>query len=76
MTQARVVNGVVIHPAVTIERVIDGVEREMDTLDNPGFCIACGEEADGCEPDARQYECSYCGERAVYGAAELLIYLG
>jgi len=74
--KARVVNGVVIHPSVTIERVIDGVHRQMETLDNPGFCIACGEDADGCEPDARMYTCEYCDEKAVYGAAELLLYLG
>ena len=39
----------------------------------PGFCLACGEEADGCEPDARQYECEACGERKVYGIEELLM---
>jgi hypothetical protein len=70
------INGVVFHPSITIERVIDAVDREMNTLDNPGFCIACGEEADGCEPDARNYECEFCSERAVYGAAELLLYMG
>jgi hypothetical protein len=26
----------------------------------------------GVEPDARNYECEACGERAVYGAQELL----
>jgi hypothetical protein len=38
-----------------------------------GFCLACGEEQDGCEPDARQYECDLCGERKVYGIEELLM---
>jgi hypothetical protein len=38
-----------------------------------GFCTACGEwTCGGCEPDARRYECESCGERAVYGAQELL----
>ncbi len=64
-----------IHPSITIERVTEAVEREMSTLDNPGFCTACGEEADGCEPDARKYTCEYCDEKAVYGAEELLMYL-
>ena len=45
------------------------------TLDNPGFCVACGEEADGCEPDARRYKCECCGERAVSGAEELLFHV-
>jgi hypothetical protein len=53
--------------------VAEAVERELTTLDNPGFCLACGAEADGCEPDAEQYACESCGERAVYGAAEILI---
>jgi len=38
-----------------------------------GFCIACGDEAYGVEPDARQYQCESCGARAVYGVEELLI---
>jgi hypothetical protein len=63
------------HPSVTVERIVDGVEREMTTLDNPGFCLACGEEAMACEPDARFYECECCEARAVFGAAELLLYV-
>ena len=47
--------------------------RRMQSLDNPGFCIACGNEAEGCEPDAREYECEACGESQVYGADELLL---
>ena len=38
-----------------------------------GFCIQCGSEADGVEPDARMYECEGCGAAAVYGLEELLI---
>lgn len=64
-----------MHPSITAERVCEAVEREMSSLDNPGFCLACGEEADGCEPDARNYECEYCGARRVFGAGELLMYL-
>ena len=62
-----------IHPSITAERVAQAVERELITLDNPGFCLACGAEAEGCEPDAQQYVCESCGEAAVYGAAEILI---
>jgi hypothetical protein len=43
----------------------------MTTLDNLGFCVACGEEADSCEPDARRYKCEHCGKKLVYGAEEL-----
>ena len=38
-----------------------------------GFCIACGSSQDGCEPDARRYECESCGKKFVYGTQELLI---
>ena len=62
-----------IHPSITAERVADAVERELATLDNPGFCLACGAEAEGVEPDAEQYACEICGEPAVYGAPEILI---
>jgi hypothetical protein len=45
----------------------------MTDLDNPGFCIACGEDAEGVEPDAREYECECCGADAVYGAQEIAL---
>ena len=61
------------HKSLTCDKIAAAVEREMCSLDNPGFCIACGFEQDGCEPDAREYECEHCGEYAVYGAAELLM---
>ena len=38
-----------------------------------GFCLACGEEVYGVEPDARRYECESCEENAVYGAEEILL---
>jgi len=62
-----------IHPSVTSERVCEAIERSHRGLDNPGFCLACGEEQDGCEPDAEEYKCEICGERQVYGAEEILI---
>lgn len=62
-----------LHPSITIEMIMDATERQMYGLDNPGFCIDCGNEQEGCEPDARKYKCEACGERAVYGASELLI---
>lgn len=60
-----------IHPSITLERIEDACNRRETTLDNPGFCISCGEDADGCEPDARNYTCDVCGEKAVFGAEEL-----
>lgn len=62
-----------LHRSITPDRIMDAVTRRNTTLDNPGFCIACGEDADGCEPDARGYACESCGAEEVYGAEELLM---
>ena len=62
-----------IHPSITEERILEACERRMTSLDDPGFCLACGNEQGGCEPDARRYRCEACGERQVYGVDELLI---
>ena len=41
-----------------------------------GICIHCGAQADGyVEPDAEKYKCEACGQMAVYGAEQLLMYL-
>lgn len=60
-----------VHPSITLERVVEAAERQQHGLDNPGFCLACGEENDCCEPDMRRGECEVCGARQVYGAEEL-----
>lgn len=62
-----------VHESVTIDRVVEAVHRHNTGLDNPGFCVACGEEAEGVEPDARNYRCDCCGASKVFGAEELLI---
>ena len=36
-------------------------------------CLICGEEADGCEPDARNYKCESCGAEQVFGAEEIIL---
>ena len=56
-------------PKLTLDRILAAVEED----DGVGFCVACGAEAYGVEPDARGYECESCGEPKVYGAEELLI---
>lgn len=64
-----------MHPSVTAARIEEAARASMFGCDNPGICIACGADRDGCEPDAREYPCYECGENAVYGAEELLISL-
>ena len=62
-----------VHPSITPERIIDAVERCMTMLDDPGFCLHCGTDADGCEPDARHHKCDSCGRLTVFGAEEVLL---
>jgi hypothetical protein len=61
------------HPSITEARILEACERHMTSLDDPGFCLACGDEQNGCEPDARRYRCEACGEFQVYGAEELAL---
>ena len=56
-------------PKVTLTQILSAIESG----DYMGFCIACGAEQEGVEPDARKYTCEACGEPKVYGAEELLI---
>jgi hypothetical protein len=62
-----------IHESITTDRIMKAVERHLTSLDSPGFCTACGAEAEECEPDMEGGECEMCGEAAVYGAEQLLI---
>lgn len=61
------------HPSLTLKRVMAADYRQKTTLDNPGFCLACGFEQEGCEPDAHNLTCEACGADEVMGAADLLI---
>lgn len=67
------VDGVRVNPKVTEEAILNAVERGMESLDDPGFCILCGCEACGVEPDGRKIKCESCGANCVYGAEELLL---
>jgi len=50
------------------------LEQLMEADSNEhGFCLSCGNEQSGCEPDARKYTCEACGEKQVYGASELVM---
>ena len=60
-----------LHESLTADVICGAVELD----DNLGFCVRCGAEHGGCEPDARKYECEECGAPTVYGAEELLFHL-
>lgn len=38
-----------------------------------GYCVGCGAEAEGVEPDAVKYSCECCGALKVYGCEELIM---
>ena len=61
------------HSSITDDRIVEAAQRHQTSLEDPGFCLACGAEAYGVEPDARRYKCENCGATEVYGAEELLI---
>ena len=52
---------------------IDQVMKAIESDENIGFCLHCGEQHWCIEPDARKYECEACGFKEVYGAEEILI---
>jgi Zn finger protein HypA/HybF involved in hydrogenase expression len=50
---------------------MERLEAAME--DMTGFCLACGEESERVEPDARAYQCHACGESKVFGAEEIIL---
>lgn len=69
-------NNLQMHKSITAERILPLAESQMFGLENPGVCLACGAERDGCEPDASGYECYECGENKVMGATDLMMIIG
>lgn len=63
------------HPNITDEVIVDATARQMRDLEDPGFCVMCGNEQGGCEPDARRITCEACGARQVFGAQELFMHI-
>ena len=49
------------------------IEDAISRDDGLGFCLGCGDEQTGCEPDARRYTCEGCGAAKIYGAEELAL---
>jgi len=40
---------------------------------NQGFCLQCGIQVSGVEPDTRKYTCENCDGPFVYGAEEIIL---
>ena len=60
------------HKSITDERIEERARAGMFGLDDPGICICCGIDVEGCEPDTRARKCERCRGPFVYGAQELL----
>lgn len=60
-------NGKIVPKRFSMARI------EQASRDMSGFCLACGSERDGCEPDARKYPCENCGKNLVFGAEEIAL---
>ena len=54
---------------ISLDEIVQAIEQDNSL----GFCLACGVEAFGVEPDAHHYPCESCGEEKVFGAEELLM---
>jgi hypothetical protein len=61
------------HKSLTDNMIASAVECQITSLSDPGFCLICGCEAGGVEPDARNYPCEACGAEQVFGAEELMM---
>lgn len=62
-----------VHSSITEELLLEAAAGHALHSDYPGFCISCGFQASGVEPDARRLKCERCGEMGVFGAEELVL---
>ena len=69
-----IADGEVYDSPVTDEQIARCCEESTHGLESLGICMLCGNEQDGCEPDARGYKCEACESNAVYGAEQLAIH--
>lgn len=51
----------------SIDTLMEGTENGI------GYCLACGEQNENIEPDARKYNCQCCNAPKVYGCEELML---
>ncbi len=61
------------NPLIDPDELMAAIRENVFGMGNDGFCIDCGHQQGGCEPDARMYPCESCDHASVYGAEELLL---
>lgn len=62
-----------LHESINIERLAALATQNFISCTNYGVCIACGEEANGVEPDSRDSLCDHCHTRNVWGVDEIIL---
>jgi hypothetical protein len=55
---------------LTVDMIHDAAFNSSSSV---GFCMECGAEHDGKEPDTEKDECEKCGSNSVYGAEQILL---
>lgn len=58
---------------MTVELNWKRISEVIESEEMIGFCLACGFEQHGVEPDAEGYACESCGAHEVWGAEQILI---
>jgi hypothetical protein len=61
------------HASITEDVILVASMRRVTDLEDPGFCLICGNEAGGVEPDAQHLTCGACGAEQVFGVDDLLM---
>lgn len=56
-----------------VSMALEALENGDAEMMNLGFCVACGAEAEGVEPDARNYKCEECGKHRVFGCEQIIL---
>ncbi len=53
---------------------MDEATYAEESEENMGYCVKCHQSQSQVEPDAEIYKCESCGEPAVYGLQQLMLY--
>jgi hypothetical protein len=64
-----------IHPSITMDLVLEAMDRSPSETDALGFCLACGESVREIATSTRRETCGFCGCPAVFGAEEIMFIL-
>ncbi len=52
---------------------LEGLEESLLVDGTEGYCVVCGDQQNGVEPDAREYHCFECELDSVFGVEQIII---